>query len=64
MAGEFHSLPHSNADAFEAPSICAEVITIQYPLEVKNEKAQKKYKNKLFMENQETLFADCHKMGT
>jgi hypothetical protein len=30
MAREFHSLPCPNAEAFEAPSICEEVITIQY----------------------------------
>jgi hypothetical protein len=29
----FHRLPHPNAKAFEAPSLFAEVITIQDPLD-------------------------------
>ena len=63
MAGESHSLPQPNGEALEAPSRCSEVIKIQYPVHVKNDKARKDYKMKLLMENQETLFADYYKNG-
>jgi hypothetical protein len=67
MAVEFHILPHPNAEAFEAPcymaSPCADVITVQYPLDIKNNTAWNKYKNKLLKESPETLFAQCHKEG-
>ena len=45
-------------EALEAASCCSEVIKIQYPVYVKNDKARKDHKMKLIMENQETLFAD------
>jgi hypothetical protein len=44
-------------------SPCAEVLTIQYPLDVNNEKARNEYKNKLLTDNPEPLFANCYKNG-
>jgi hypothetical protein len=52
MAGESNRLPQPNAEGFEAASSCSEVIKIQYPLYVKNDKARKKCKMKLLMENE------------
>ena len=63
MAGESNSLPQPNGEALEAASCCSEVIKIQYPVYVKNDKARKDYKMKLLMENQETLFADYYQNG-
>jgi hypothetical protein len=58
MAGETNSLLQTNGEALEAASRCSEVIKIQYPVYVKNDKARKDHKMKLLMENQETLFAE------
>ena len=60
MAGESHSLPQPNGEALEALSRCSEVIKIQYPVYVKNDKARKDHKMKLLMENQEILFEDYY----
>ena len=63
MAGKYHSLLQPNGEALEALSHCSEVIKIQYPVHVKNDKERKDYKMKLLMENQETLFADYYNNG-
>jgi hypothetical protein len=69
MAGESYSLLQPNGEALEAASCCSVVITIQYPLYVKNDKArndhknQKRKKNQETLENQETFFADYYKNG-
>ena len=63
MAGEFHSSPLPNAEAFQAPMAYpwAEFITIQHPMDIKNNTERNKYKIKLLNDNPETLFADCYK---
>ena len=67
MAAVFHSLPHPNAEAFEAPCAmahpCADVITVEYPLDIKNNTAHNKYKKKLLADNPETQFVDWYKEG-
>jgi hypothetical protein len=64
MAEESQSLPNTpNAEAFDASSRCSVVITILYPLDIKNDKGRKEYKNKVLMENPETLFVDYYKNG-
>ena len=52
-----------NREALEAASRCSEVIKIQYPVYVKNDKTQKEHKMKLLMENPETRFADYYIIG-
>lgn len=63
MAGESNNLLQPNGEALEAASRCSDVIKIQYPVYVKNDKARKDPKMKLLVENQETLFADYFKNG-
>ena len=54
MAAEF--LSHRNAEPSLAPcsSLCAEVTTVQHPLDMKSDKARKEYKEKLLL---------CYKNG-
>lgn len=59
MAAEF--LPHPNAEASLAPCSMTSLCTV--PLGYKNDKAQKEHKEKLLIDNPETLFADCYKNG-